>query len=126
MKNGFSTTIDKILRRYGLKTRGCIGTVWSGGSKTWLKLLELGYMVERGITKPDYDYIILSKEKSTLDNLLLALTRVKTGCIIVFRADGIPINKLHSLAKTTGSVLSFYFYNREDAYIGVLFKTKGI
>lgn len=126
MKNGFSETVDKILRRYGLRTDGCVGTYWGGGETNWTNLLALGYRIEKGIINPEYDYVIISKEKSVPNNILLALTRTKLGCIILFRGDGLGIVELTRIAKTTGSVLSFYSYGleRDKKLIGVLFKGK--
>jgi hypothetical protein len=80
----------------------------------------MGYRVEKGIINPDYDYVILSKKKSTTDNILLALTRTKVGCIIIFRADGIGIDKLVGIEQSTGAKLSFYEY--DNGILGVFFK----
>jgi hypothetical protein len=126
MKNGFSETVDKVLRRYGLRTDGCVGTYWGGGEENWTNLLAMGYRIEKGIINPEYDYVIISKEKSTPINLVLALTRTKLGCIILFRADGMGIGDLTRIAKTTGSVLSFYSYGleKDKKLLGVLFKGK--
>jgi len=126
MKNGFSETVDKILRRYGLKTDGCVGTYWGGRESNWTNLLAMGYRIEKGIINPEYDYVIISKEKSTPMNLTLALTRTKLGCIIIFRADMVPIADLLRLAKATGSTLSHYTYGLEEdrKLLGVLFKGK--
>jgi hypothetical protein len=54
------------------------------------------------------------------------LTRTKLGCIILFRGDGIGIGNLTRVAKSTGSVLSFYSYGLEKdrKLLGVLFKGK--
>lgn len=126
MKNGFRDTVDKILRKYGMKTIGTIGTVWSSGDYSWLVLNAMGYRVERGIDKPDYDYIILSQKKSTLENILKALTLIKLGCIIVFRADGNRqlIEFLKMMNKINGHLeTSFYGYG-EDKVLGVILKGK--
>jgi hypothetical protein len=125
MKNGFSETVDKVLRRYGLKTSDCVGTYWGKGESNWTNLLAMGYRIEKGIINPEYDYVIISKENSTISNLLLALTRTKLGCIILFRADNFNL-RLERVAKSTGSVLSFYSYGLEKdrKLLGVLFKGK--
>lgn len=126
MKNGFSEVVDKILRRYGLKTRDCVGTYWGEGEENWTNLLAMGYRIEKGIINPDYDYVIISKEKTNPTNLVLALTRTKLGCIIIFRGDVIGIGELTRLAKATGSTLSFYSYGleKDGKFLGVLFKGK--
>jgi hypothetical protein len=128
MKNGFSEVVDKILRRYGLKTRDCVGTYWGDGEENWTNLLAMGYRIEKGIINPDYDYVIISKEKTNPMNLILALTRTKLGCIILFRADVIPIGDLLRIAKSTGSVLSHYTYGLQEdrKLLGVLFKGKEV
>jgi hypothetical protein len=126
MKNGFSETVDRVLRKYGLKTGGCVGTYWGGREENWTNLLAIGYRIERGIINPEYDYVIISKEKSTPMNLILALTRTKVGCIILFRGDVVGIGDLTRIAKSTRSVLSFYSYGleKDKKYLGVLFKGK--
>lgn len=126
MKSGFSGTVDTILRKYGLRTDGCVGTYWGGREENWTNLLALGYRIEKGIINPEYDYVIISKDKSVLTNLMLALTRTKVGCIIIFRADELPFTELDRLAKLTGSVLSFFSYGKETErkLLGVLFKGK--
>jgi len=114
MKSGFKEVIDKILGRYGLKTRDCVGTVWADGDWSWTILKALGYEIEKGISNPDYDYVIISKGKSNLENILTALTKIKTGCIIVYRVDHAPklahimlgLNRLSSGLET-----SFYRYD---------------
>lgn len=125
MKSGFKVTVDKILRSYGLKTSDCIGTVWADGDINWRLLNAMGYRVEQGINNPDYDYIILSKNKSTLKNILLALTLIKVGCIIIFRADG----ELKSLStwNTLSRLLGLWIYEYDNGKIlGVIFKRKEI
>lgn len=126
MKRGFSETVDRILRRYGLRTDGCVGTYWGGKETNWTNLLAMGYRIEKGIISPEYDYVIISKDKSVPNNILLALTRTKLGCIILFRADMVKIGDLLRIAKSTGSTLSHYTYgNQEDRkLLGVLFKGK--
>lgn len=123
MKNGFKETVDKILRRYGLRTSDCIGTVWADGDISFRILNAMGYRVEKGINNPDYDYVILSKGKSTLKNVLLALTLVKVGCIIIFRADGElkTITCWNLLSKLFG--LHIYEYDN-GKILGVIFKGK--
>lgn len=126
MNRGFKDTVDFILRKYGLKTRDCVGTVWSDGDWSWLTLNAMGYRVEKGITNPDYDYVILSKGKSTVQNVFKALTVVKTGCIIIFRADGNEelvklITTLYNLR--VGLTFSYWLYS-DNKVLGVLFKGK--
>jgi hypothetical protein len=128
MKNGFNDTVDRVLRRYGLLTRDCVGTILSNRDATWRALRHKGYRIEKGVNNPDYDYIILSKEFSTVSNILEALTKIKVGCIIIFNGNVIGTGKLTSLAKATGTVLSFYSYGKESEkkFLGVLFKGKEI
>jgi hypothetical protein len=124
MKRGFKEVVDKILRSYGLKTTSdCIGAVWADGDWSWLTLNAMGYRVEKGISNPPYDYVILSKGKSTLPNILEALTKIKTGTIIIFRADGElkTIKTWNALSHLFG--LSLYEY-RDDRILGVIFKGK--
>lgn len=125
MKNGFKETVDKILRKYGLKTRDCVGTVWADGDWSWLVLNAMGYRVEKGIKNPDYDYVILSKGKSTLKNLLEALHKTKLGCIIIFRVENM-VSDAYLLAKAFNLGLHFYEYEDHKKALGVLFKGKEI
>lgn len=131
MKNGFKEVVDKILRSYGLLTTSdCIGAVWANGDWSWLTLSSMGYRVERGISNPPYDYVIMSKGKSTLPNILEALTKIKTGTIIIFRADSQDIvDSTALLQQFRGVSVKFYPYNSpSDAKVsnilGVIFKGK--
>jgi protein-arginine kinase len=127
MKRGFKETVDKILRSYGLLTTSdCIGAVWADGDWSWLTLNAMGYRVEKGISNPPYDYVIMSKGKSTLPNILQALTKIKTGTIIIFRAENLELMDLENLAKLTGSSFSCYEYENYKKILGVIFKGKDI
>lgn len=125
MKRGFKEVVDKILRSYGLLTSDCIGTVWADGDWSWLALSAMGYRVEKGINNPTYDYVIMSKGKSTLTNILEALTKIKIGTIIIFRADGElkTIKTWNALSNLFG--LHIYEYG-DNKILGVIFKGKAI
>ncbi len=126
MKNGFKEVVDKILRNYGLKTTSdCIGAVWADGDWSWNVLNAMGYRVERGISNPPYDYVILSKGKSTIQNILKALTIVKTGCIIIFRGDSVPESSVRYLSQFLKTSLCYYEYG-DGRFLGVIFKRKEI
>lgn len=125
MNNGYSETVDKILRKYGLLTRDCVGTMWSNGTKNWKSIKALGYRIERGIDNPDYDYVIISKEYSTLENILRALTITKVGCIIVFRADNREVKTINTWDIFT-KLGKFYLYEYNNKILGVIFKGKEI
>jgi hypothetical protein len=129
MKNGFKEVVDKILRKYGLRTDGCVGTVWSAGNLIRASLSSMGYRVEDGIDNPDYDYIILSRKKSTVENILTALTKVKVGCIIIFSAERISLGDFINLAKIAGSSVKHEVYSTTQTasgygILGILFKGK--
>lgn len=126
MKRGFRETVDKILRSYGLKTTSdCIGAVWADGDWSWLTLNAMGYRVEKGISNPPYDYVILSKGKSTLHNVIEALTKIKLGTIIIFRADGEmqDVKTWNILSDLFG--LHTYEYG-DGKILGVIFKGKRV
>lgn len=124
MKNGFKSTVDKVLRKYGLLTRDCIGAVWSDSELSLVALRQMGYRVEMGINKPDYDYILISKNNSTLGNILKALTLVKVGCIIMFRADS-PELKTIKTWNTLSDLFGLHVYEYgEGKILGVIFKGK--
>ena len=126
MKNGFKEVVDKILRSYGLKTTSdCIGAVWSEGNFMYAVLRTMGYRVEDGINNPPYDYVIMSSKKSTLPNILEALTKIKTGTIIIFRVTSVELsNVLMDMNKLKcGLKASFWGYGG-DKILGVIFKGK--
>lgn len=86
MKNGYNK-IDKALRKYSMKTSGALGTVWSSGWAIDNYLTSKGYKVEDNIVNPTYDYIVIGKSKSTLENVLKALTRLNSGGILICIVD---------------------------------------
>lgn len=126
MKRGFKQTMDLILRGYGLRTDGLIGTILSDGDYSWLALNAMGYRVEKGISNPTYDYIVMSKEKSTLTNVLECLTKIKEGCIIVYRVDGkLELSRvMYDLNKTSDGLSTSFFGYGDDKILAVTFKGK--
>jgi len=82
MKNGFNK-IEAVLRRYGMRTGDAIGTVWSSGNAISSYLTKRGYTVEDGTSHPTYDYIVLGRSKSNLENVLKSLTKLNSNGILV-------------------------------------------
>ena len=123
MKSGFRDTLDFILKKFGMTNRDAIGTVWSVGESMWLIIQAMGYRVERGISHPTYDYIIISEKKSILPNVLDCLTKLNSGGILVFRLiDELKtIKVMNALPIVTGHKLFVYEYG-ENKLLGVLGK----
>lgn len=116
--NGYRGTLETILSRNGMRTRDAIGTVWAVGDTMWKIITTMGFRVEQGISNPTYDYIIISQKKSTLENVLWALTKLNVGGIIVFRHYA--NTRLEEILEGFGYNMKVYQYNK--GLLGVIVK----
>lgn len=87
MKNGYRS-LDKLLKKNGLRTSDALGTVCSKGSAIRNYLLGLGYNVDSDMKFSTYDYIVLGKSASSIKNILIAKNRLNSNGIIVIVLDG--------------------------------------
>lgn len=118
MKSGFSDTLDRILRSFGMKSADVVGYVINS-QKTKQKLLSLGYNIGDRICPPVHGFIYLDQYNSSLDTVLEYLTKLDYGCIIIFRVND-STKRLYSTKYTVNSPHSYEFSN--GRHFGVVVK----
>ncbi len=118
MRNGFSETLDKILRQFGMMSSDVVGYVVTS-DKTKQTLLNLGYNIKDKIYPPVHGFIYLDKYNSSLDNVLEYLTKLDYGCIIVFRIND-STKRLYTSKFTVNKPHMYEFGNKR--YFGAIVK----
>lgn len=123
MKSGFSKTLDRILRQFGMRTGGVIGTNLGAPITMNMFARKFGYRIESGLSTPNYDFVYLSLGETNLSNIMYALTKIDYGCIIVFRMNKelMTTRTMDAIQKALHSKLYLYEFD-DNKFFGVLLK----